>query len=106
MTAGQPLTSSAYLTLCSWVQANNIHLKVNTVVTRANLREDMSEFIIQAHPWRWKIMQVLPVRGQNDTSVALLIVTRKEFLDFVERHKHTAVHGISIVFEDNASMTG
>jgi radical S-adenosyl methionine domain-containing protein 2 len=106
MTAGRPLVPSEYLALCSWVQENDIRLKINTVVTRVNLHEDMSEFIVKAHPYRWKIMQVLPVRGQNDDSVALLIVTHKEFLDFVERHKHASAYGISIVSEDNASMTG
>jgi radical S-adenosyl methionine domain-containing protein 2 len=106
MTAGRSLTSSDYLALCSWIQKNEICLKINTVVSRANLYEDMSEFVIKVHPSRWKIMQVLPVRGQNDDSIALLLVTRKEFLDFVERHKRTTFHGISIVHEDNASMTG
>lgn len=106
MTAGRTLTLDDYLALCSMIHENGIRLKINTVITRINLHEEMSEFIIKANPCRWKIMQVLPVRGQNDEYVTPLIVTRREFLDFVERHRHILASGVSIVFEDNASMTG
>ena len=43
-----------------------VRIKVNTVVTRSNLKEDLTGFILEACPERWKLLQVLPVKGQND----------------------------------------
>lgn len=60
------------------IRARGLRLKLNTVVTALNWREDMSEFVRQVQPERWKVFQVLPVGGQNDGAVelkALLVPT-------------------------------
>jgi radical S-adenosyl methionine domain-containing protein 2 len=105
-TAGRCLTPNDYLGLCSWIHASGIRLKLNTVVSRANVHEDMLEFVVKARPRRWKIMQVLPIHGQNDQSIVGLMVSHDEFLNFIERHARAAIYGIAIVPEDNESMTG
>ena len=43
-----------------------IKLKMNTVITNLNYKEDFSELIKIIQPRRWKIFQVLPIIGQND----------------------------------------
>jgi radical S-adenosyl methionine domain-containing protein 2 len=81
-------------------------LKINTVVTRPILNEDMTEFIATLKPERWKLFQVLPIRGENDDQIEELLVSREEFESFVERHRHIERHGTLVVPENNESMTG
>jgi radical S-adenosyl methionine domain-containing protein 2 len=83
-----------------------INLKLNTVVTAINHREDMSDFILQVNPSRWKIFQFLPVAGQNDQHSARLLVTPEEFDAYVSRHRHLEQCGISLAPESNEDMTG
>jgi radical S-adenosyl methionine domain-containing protein 2 len=61
-------------------------LKINTVVNRHNLDENFSELIQCAQPKRWKILQVMPVAGQNDLKVGELTISSVEFESFVNRH--------------------
>lgn len=62
-------------------------LKINTVVNRYNLEEDFSELIAFATPKRWKILQVMPVAGQNDSKVEELTISSNEFKSFVSGHQ-------------------
>jgi radical S-adenosyl methionine domain-containing protein 2 len=57
-----------------------------------NLNDDLTEFIVKARPRRWKIMQVLPIRGQNNGSVDALLVTREEFTRRIMQNPRD-VHG-------------
>lgn len=68
-TAGRALTGGDYLELCRSVRNAGFWLKINTVVTAENFKEDLSEFIVAAHPVRWKVFQVLPIAGQNSGKV-------------------------------------
>lgn len=82
-----------------------IRLKLNTVVTRLNATEDMTDYVRAFAPDRWKVFQVLPVRGQNDGAVEPLLISREEFEAFVRRHERLASDRIVIVPEDNDAMT-
>jgi len=106
MTAGRPLSENDYRALCEDVTQAGIQLKINTVVTRANRGEDLSSFIIAAGPRRWKILQMLPIAGQNGGANNALSVTDGEFEDFVRRHEWVSRYGIDIVPENNDAMTG
>ncbi|HEY4242251.1 MAG TPA: viperin family antiviral radical SAM protein [Kofleriaceae bacterium] len=86
--------------LADRIAALGIHLKLNTVVTALNWQEDMSELVRRIRPERWKVFQVLPVRGQND-GVEPLLVTAAQFQAYLDRHAH-----LDPVGEDNAAMTG
>jgi len=81
-----------------------IKLKINTVVTRLTWEEDMRPLIYTLHPHRWKVFQVLPVRGQNDRRVTPLLISAAQFQAFVERHK--LAPPLTPVVEDNEAMTG
>ena len=40
-------------------------MKLNTVVCKANLDDDMSALVMELKPERWKIFEVLPVEGKT-----------------------------------------
>ena len=100
-----------FLELCvrRWRELSDephLRLKVNTVVTRQNLHDDMRPLIRSLRPARWKVFQVLPVRGQNDGQVERLLVSKDEFDAYVARHVELHDEGIGPVAEDNKDLTG
>lgn len=82
-----------------------IRLKCNTVVSQCNKQENMCGFIRQLKPERWKLLQMLPVIGENGEVAKHYAVTNSEFQSFVERHQPLGSAGIEIVPEDNDAMT-
>ncbi|WP_197287649.1 viperin family antiviral radical SAM protein [Streptomyces apocyni] len=105
-TAGRPLSEDTYRSLCEDVHRAGIRLKINTVVTRANRHEDLAAFVVATEPRRWKILQMLPIAGQNGGPGNALSVTDDEFRQFVRRHSWVARYGIDVVPENNDAMTG
>ena len=83
-----------------------IKLKMNTVVTNLNYKEDFSELIKIIQPRRWKIFQVLPIIGQNDGDVDELLVDADKFQEFVAKNQHLENDKLQIVPENNDAMTG
>jgi radical S-adenosyl methionine domain-containing protein 2 len=83
-----------------------VRVKLNTVVTAATWREDMSAFVGRVAPERWKVFQVLPMRGQNDGRVEPLLITSEQFATFVGRHQPLAASGMAPIVEDNDAMRG
>ena len=75
-------------------------------MSRSNLNEDLSEFIIDARPERWKLLQVLPVEGQNDSSANGQLISGEEFQAYVEKNLGVEKHGITVVPETNDLMPG
>ena len=101
-----PMSADDYLCVAQVLRERCIRLKVNTVVSRSNLHEDLSGFIIEARPERWKMLQVLPVAGQNNSRVGDHLVSAEEFWGYVENNRRVEEHGITVVPEDNDLMTG
>ena len=64
-----------------------IKFKLNTVVCNYNKDENMVENIKKLNPDRWKVFQVLMVKGENEDKVTKFQITNEEFKQFVERHK-------------------
>lgn len=83
-----------------------IRMKLNTVVCKANIEDDMSALVMELKPERWKIFEVLPVEGQNDGDVYDMLLEEGEFNSWVERHKWVADEGIQFVPESNELMRG
>ena len=83
-------------------------IKLNTVVTRENLDDDMIDIVLKIRPTRWKIFQVLMIEGENDDHVEPLLISEKEFEEYVNRHREGLAHvsKIQIVSEDNETMLG
>ena len=93
------------LELGAEAKRRGVRLKCNTVVSRANLEEDMTGFISALVPERWKLLQLLPVVGENDSSAGDFSVSEDAFRAFVERHRPLGRLGIELVPEDNDAMT-
>lgn len=90
-----------------WCAVYGIKFKLNTVINRLNFREDMVEQMERLRPFRWKVFQVLMVKGENDSRDTLADVRRFEIDDgefrvFCERHGHFEF----FVPEDNRVMAG
>lgn len=82
----KPLQLSYYKELSDKVKFFGYGLKINTVVSRANFTEDMSQFMLYANPIRWKVFQVLPMIGQNDSKINDFTISELEFQAFLNRH--------------------
>ena len=105
-TKSGPMTEADYLRVTEILKRCGIRLKINTVVTRCNFEEDLAEFIARVQPERWKLFQVLPVKGQNDGLVDNLVITNEEFAHYVARNRRVESMGVTVVPESNDLMTG
>lgn len=77
-----------------------IKFKLNTVVCNYNKDENMVENIKKLNPDRWKVFQVLMVKGENEDKVTKFQITNEEFKQFIERHKEIKC----MVSESNDNM--
>lgn len=88
----------------SWCAKYGLKFKINTVVTKQALIEDMVPHIRELQPDRWKVFQCLLLDGENVGAKALrdaapCIVTLVEFHDWIHRHAE-----LSPVVESNELM--
>ncbi len=100
------LSARALLAIGARAQALGMRLKLNTVVHRFNRDEDLSDFVRELRPARWKLFQVLPVVGQNHERFAEFEIDQASFEAFVARHRATKAAGVEIVSETNEAMRG
>ena len=82
------LSSAYYLYLIRKLKTDKVKIKINTVVSRFNHSEDFNFFIEQAKPDRWKILQAMPVSGQNSNENGNFEITKEQFLEFLARNKN------------------
>lgn len=87
------------------VHAAGVELKINTVVTRLNLDEDLSDLVRRLRPAKFKMLQFVTVEGENAERAAELAVTNTEFDEFVERHLHLEASGIWVQPESADTIT-
>jgi radical S-adenosyl methionine domain-containing protein 2 len=78
--------------IAEWCRRYGVMFKLNTVVNKLNVREDMNAHIAALRPFRWKCFQVLIVQGENDSEETLrnghkFTISDQEFDEFCERHK-------------------
>ena len=83
----------------------NIKFKLNTVVCSYNKDENMVENIKKLDPYRWKVFQVLLVKGENEggdklRDVTKFQITNEEFEQFKKRHEELRC----MVAESNDNM--
>ena len=105
-TRSGPMSEDDYLNVIDTLKERGVRVKINTVVTRSNCDEDLTGFIARARPERWKLLQVLPVTGQNDGLVDDQVVTVEQFDAYVDRNRRVEDTGVAVVPEDNELMTG
>lgn len=101
----RPLTFENYKEIVNRIKSFGYRIKINTVVSSTNCHEDLSDLIAYVAPERWKIFQVLPIKGQNDQHIADLSISTEQFFNFVDRH--SALEALTrIVPEANTDMKG
>ncbi|WP_271855124.1 viperin family antiviral radical SAM protein [Patiriisocius marinus] len=102
ITGKRPITKTNYYELIDKVHQNGYGLKINTVVNKVNYRDDLSNLIYYAKPKRWKVLQVLPIVGQNDTNINDFKISEAEYHHFLNTHSGVK----SIVPESNDEIKG
>ena len=105
-TLSGPISEAEYFDRVTMLHKHGVRTKVNTVVTRDNLGEDLTGFILRAQPERWKLLQVLSIEGQNDGLVDRYAVSLSEFDCYVRWCRRVEAYGIKVVSENNEQMTG
>ena len=102
ITGKRPLSKAYYYDLVNRIKKHGYGLKINTVVNKVNYKENLTEFIKHANPKRWKVLQVLPITGQNDTKIDAFKITETEYRHFLNTHKKVK----TIVPESNDEIKG
>lgn len=100
-----PLTLDYYVSLVDRIKQHGYGLKINTVVSSKNYTEQMNEFIRYAQPKRWKLLQVLPIVGQNDLNIGKFRISDEQFKSFLDNHNDLK-EITNIVPESNSQMRG
>lgn len=86
------------------IHNNEIHLKINSTITKLNYKEDLLPLIRILNPERWKVFQMLDIRDENDLFRDLL-PNDSEFRYFVQNHELFKLqNGNSPVFEYASDM--
>ena len=84
---------------CEMIKKAGIKLKINSVMTRLNYKEDISWLLEKINPDRWKVFQVLKIEGRNCHSIKELLMSQEEFEFFVKRHEK-----LNPISENNDNM--
>lgn len=96
---GKTLSPEYHSSVIQKLQQAGIKTKINTVVSAFNHTENLTEFINACHPLRWKVLQALPVEGQNSEHFGKFEVQPTDFQAFLDRHNHVSKE-IKIVAEE------
>lgn len=95
------------LEVADMVHEYGLKLKVNTTVTRLTYRENMHQLIEHMDPHRWKIFQMLHIKGQNDSCINDLSITDQQFESFRIHHQDVRLqNNKKPTFESNDDMIG
>lgn len=87
------------------VHEYGLKLKLNTTVTSLTTNEDWHELVNQMDPHRWKVFQMLHIKGQNDSCINELSITDKQFESFRQRHQDIRLrNNVNPTFESNDDM--
>lgn len=103
VTGKTPVSLQSYKILIDAIKKHGYRLKINTVVHRLNYKDLLLELINYAQPERWKVFQVLPIKGENDLHIKDFIINDFEFNHFISNHRQLKEEGI-LISEDNSEM--
>ena len=97
------ITESFFIELIEKLKQLNIRVKINTVVSNYNWKEDLNTFITSVKPDRWKILQALKVDGQNDDFQDDFVITKGQFEKYLNRNQkalssiNNAIEGVELI---------
>lgn len=93
------------LEIADIIHSFGIKLKINSTVTKLNFKENLRPLLHRLSPDRWKIFQMLPIKGQNDDCLRDLAITDDEFDVFVKTHTNFRLrNGTGPIFESERDM--
>ena len=95
-----------FISIAVECRKRNIAIKINTVVSKFNISETLTNLINEIRPFRWKIFQVMEVKGENNKSFKNMAISEKEFKNYVTRQKKSLNQTIKIIIENNELMRG
>jgi radical S-adenosyl methionine domain-containing protein 2 len=84
---GNAISALSWMRLFDQAGSLGLPIKINTTVSKFNVREDLSAFILEAAPERWKVFQAMAVEGQNCGSKMAWQIDTPAFERFVHRHQ-------------------
>lgn len=96
---------ASYSSLLNKLRLSGCRVKVNTVVSSLNWREDFTSFLRSHGVERWKVLQALHVRGENDAAFPQMAVSEHQFQAFTKRHQ-SLDQDMMFAVEDNDAMRG
>lgn len=67
--------------------SRGVPLKINTVVTRSVLEQDLRSELLRLRPAKWKPMQFTEIEGENEHHSRELSVSAAQFSAFVQCHR-------------------
>ena len=102
---GTPPDFDDCMRLAELVHRAGIRLKINTVVNRLNLNENIGAQIAALSAFRWKIFQAKRILGQNDLQFEQMAVSTVEFHEYVARNRRQMRSDMVIVPETADDMT-
>ena len=94
------LKKETLVALVKSIKGNGIKLKINTVVSRLNINEDMRELYKALQADRLKFFQMQIVDGVNELARKNQI-SKEEFRAFCQKHQR---YGKEVVFEESGTM--
>lgn len=103
LTGKKAISKQAYKELIDLIKHKGYRLKINTVVHQMNYQESMLELIDYAQPERWKVFQVLPIKGENDLHITDFMIGDEMFTHFIAQHQQKKNDGI-LISENNNEM--
>jgi radical S-adenosyl methionine domain-containing protein 2 len=99
-------TKDEYLHKIKLAKRCGIRVKINTVVNQKNVDEDFNDFIKQARPTRWKILQASRVEEENGSCFNQWVIEQEQFDAFVTLHSSLSSEGITVISETQSDIRG
>lgn len=104
--SGETLSVNNLLNITTTCHCFGVLLKINTVVSKFNCNEELTDFINEIRPFRWKILQATKIKGQNDAGFNEVAVSLPDFEYFCSRNKASILPEIKVIAENNELMNG
>ena len=103
---GRVMDNMHYYRLAKACKECGIELKVNTVVSRFNADERLTDLINNLEPIRWKVFQALTVKGENSDKSTDFSVCNSAFQSYIKRNREHLNCKTEMIVEDNQLMMG
>lgn len=88
--------------LCKKIKKSGTKLKINTVISKANISEDFTDFYNEIYPDRIKIFQCLKPNNPLKNNYDDILISSADFKNYLKKYDGCS---FKIISEDNNEMT-